>query len=848
LRALEYDWFRHWDCEVIADPPEGRLVLGDPRPPSLSLILPVIFQPYPSLPRFSMTPDRPKLSEYRTVGEAAANLGVSTATLRNWNRTGKLTPRRHPQNGNRILLHEDLEAVLRSADLSTLSDEPVVTAIDWSGVSESEHFVQFYENDEYLVELVSEYVGSALQSDAAAVVIATEDHRRELAVKLHACGLDYGAAETAGRFVMLDAAETLATFMVDRMPDPIRFRESVGGVIRNVGLAGKRIRAFGEMVALLWAEGNRTAAIRLEELWNELGKSQAFALFCAYPIHGFDRAADGLSLEGVCACHSRVLPTESYPIQGSDDDRLRAITLLQQKARSLEAEIAHRQEVEKALAKRERELSDFFENAAEGLHKVGPDGTILWANKTECDLLGYSVEEYVGRPISDFHADRAVIERMLAKLACGETLKNFHARLRAKNGSIKHVLINSSACIEDGKFLYTRCFTRDVTRRWKAERELRDGDRRKDEFLATLAHELRNPLAPIKNALEFLKVGGNAPQCLEDVRGILDRQVRQMVRLVDDLLDVSRITRDKLELRKERVDLSSIIRSAVEACRPLIDSLGHQLIVRLPESPLWIEADATRMAQVFTNLLNNGAKYTDRGGHIEIAAELRATHVEVTVRDDGIGIACDELAYVFDMFRQVDHSLEKSQGGLGIGLTLVRRLVELHGGSVNARSDGRGKGSAFVVSLPQAAPESEASGARPCSAVATGQKRRILVVDDNHDSGDTLSMLLGLKGHQVRVARDGLESIDVASAFRPEVILMDVGMPKLNGYDATRRIRLLPWGKEVMIVALTGWGQEGDLHRSAEAGCTAHLVKPVDLEALEQLMQDHQPGAVDDQA
>jgi PAS domain S-box-containing protein len=794
-----------------------------------------------------MSQARPKLSEYQTVGEAAAYLGVSTATLRKWNRTGKLRPRRHPQNGCRIYLHEDLEAVLRSADLSSLTDKSDATGVDWSGIGETEHFVQFYENDEYLVESVSEFVGAALISEGAAIVIATESHRRVLGIKLHACGLDYVAAEAAGRFLMLDAAETLATFMVDGMPDAARFRESVGGVVRRVARTGKSIRAFGEMVALLWAEGNRRAAVRLEELWNELGKSHTFALFCAYPIQGFDSAADGRSLEGVCACHSRVLPAESYPHRGSDDDRLRAVALLQQKAQSLEAEIAHRREVEDALAKRERELSDFFENAAEGLHKVGPDGTILWANRAECELLGYSLEEYVGRPIADFHADRPVIEKILESLACGETLKNLPARLRCKNGSIKHVLINSSACIEDGKFLYTRCFTRDITRRWKAERALRDGARRKDEFLATLAHELRNPLAPIKNALEVLKTGGGSPDCLEDVRGVLDRQVRQMVRLVDDLLDVSRITRDKLELRKERVDVSSVVRTAVETCRPLIDSLGHQLSVRLPESSVWIDADAARLAQVFSNLLNNAAKYTESGGHIEMVAEVRASQVVVTVRDDGIGIACDELAYVFDMFRQIDRSLEKSQGGLGIGLTLVRRLVELHGGSVNAMSDGPGRGSAFVVRLPQAAASSEEPGPHPSSAAA-GRKSRILVVDDNHDSGDTLALLLNLKGHQVRVARDGLDAIEVASAFRPEVILMDVGMPKLNGYDATQRIRRLPWGGDIVIVALTGWGQEADMLRSADAGCTAHLVKPIDLDALERLMQLHHFEAVNDQS
>jgi PAS domain S-box-containing protein len=785
----------------------------------------------------------PNFADCLSVGQAAGYLGVSTATLRNWDRSGKLKPRRHPQNGYRIYLHEDLEAVLRSADLSTLTDESFAPVVEWKEMGESEHFVQFYENDEFLIESVSSFVGAALTDNQSGLVIATAEHRQAIQRKLLACGVDVSEATEAGRYVVLDASETMSTFMVDDMPDAHLFNETIGSILANLSQGGRRIRAFGEMVALLWAEGNRDAAIRLEELWNELGKRHTFALFCAYPIAGFDHESHATPFDGICSCHTRVIPTESYAANGDVDERLRMIAILQQKAQSLEAEIDHRAAAQKVLARRERELADFFENATEGLHKIGADGTILWANKAEYDSLGYSAEEYIGRSITEFHVDAEVIADILQKLQTGQTLENCPARLRCKNGSIKQVLINSNACFEDGEFAYTRCFTRDVTDQWQAEQALREADGRKDAFLATLAHELRNPLAPIGNALELLRVNqANEPVAIEAME-IMERQLRQLTRLVDDLLDVSRITRDKIELRTDRIELASVIKNAVETSRPLIDSAGHELIVKLPNRPLFVNADAARMAQVFSNLLNNSAKYTERGGRIEIEAQQLAGEAVVTVRDNGMGISCEALAYVFDMFRQVDRSLERSQGGLGIGLTLVRRLLELHGGTINAQSEGPGKGCEFVVRIPMAAESTGTSTSQPAGKLSP-PKQRILVVDDNKDSGDTLSLLLRLKGHDVRTARDGLEAVDLTAEFTPHVILMDVGMPKMNGYDATRRIRELPCGRDILIVALTGWGQSEDVQRSADAGCSAHLVKPVDFTALEMLLAAPNTAAV----
>jgi PAS domain S-box-containing protein len=369
-------------------------------------------------------------------------------------------------------------------------------------------------------------------------------------------------------------------------------------------------------------------------------------------------------------------------------------------------------------------------------------------------------------------------------------------------------------------------------------RELRDADQRKDEFLATLAHELRNPLAPIRNGLQVLRLANADGGMVDKARSMMERQLSQMVRLVDDLLDVSRITRNKLELRKERVSLKSVINSAVETSHPLIEKASHTFSITLPPTPVYLDADLTRLAQVFSNLLNNAAKYTEPGGRILLTGELSGAEVVVQVQDNGRGIPADALPHIFEMFSQVDRNLERAQGGLGIGLTLVRRLVEMHGGTVEAKSDGHGKGSTFVVRLPVVAvPVANAQERRDEAGARHAAKRKVLVVDDNRDSAESLGMMLKLMGNEVRTAHDGLEAVEAASQFSPDLILMDVGMPKLNGFDATRRIREQPWGKDVRIVVLTGWGQEEDRRMSQEAGCDGHMVKPVDPAALEKLLE-----------
>jgi PAS domain S-box-containing protein len=412
-------------------------------------------------------------------------------------------------------------------------------------------------------------------------------------------------------------------------------------------------------------------------------------------------------------------------------------------------------------------------------------------------------------------------------------------RVVRPDGSVRWVRDRAFPVSDGGGRVYRMAgIVDDITEKKCAEEALQEANRRKDEFLATLAHELRNPLAPSRNAVEVLRLSELSDPRSRLARDIIDRQVRQMARLVDDLLDVSRITRGKVQLRKERIELAAVVQTAVEATRSFIEASGHQFTVTLPPEPVTLDADPIRLAQVFSNLLNNAAKYTERGGHIWLTGERQSGDIVVSVRDTGIGIAAEHLPHLFEMFSQVVPALERSQGGLGIGLALVRGLVELHGGAVEARSAGPGRGSELIVRLPVAdapAPtRPEPSGAGQDSR--PGSKWRILVADDLPDSVDSLEIMLRLMGHDIQTAHDGLEAVQAAATFRPDVVLLDIGMPKMNGYEAARCIREQPWGQDIFLVALTGWGQEEDKQRARAAGFDHHLTKPVDPEELLQLL------------
>ncbi len=377
---------------------------------------------------------------------------------------------------------------------------------------------------------------------------------------------------------------------------------------------------------------------------------------------------------------------------------------------------------------------------------------------------------------------------------------------------------------------------RDITERKRAEEALRLADRRKDEFLAMLAHELRNPLAPIRNAVQLLKIQEATDPKLALSCNIIDRQVTHMARLLDDLLDVARIMQGKISLKLERFELSDIVNNAVETSRPLIESRRQELIISQTTTPQWIEGDRVRLAQVLSNLLNNAAKYTGEGGKITLTVMREGSDAVIEVRDTGIGIAPDILPHIFDLFIQADHSLAHSQGGLGIGLTLVRQLVEIHGGTITAANVSVGQGSVFTARLPILSMDSSAAESALTESALPISKFRILVVDDYADAAESLTMLLQAEGHEVEMADCGIKAIERAQVFHPQVVLLDIGLPDLNGYEVAKRLRALPEFRDAFLIALTGYGQTEDRELSKSAGFNYHLLKPLDFKELSSLL------------
>ncbi|HWA98935.1 MAG TPA: response regulator [Pirellulales bacterium] len=475
-------------------------------------------------------------------------------------------------------------------------------------------------------------------------------------------------------------------------------------------------------------------------------------------------------------------------------------------------------------------------------------GTGLWEWNLQSDSIHWSPECYTiyGLKPGEFDGtgegffnlvhsdDRGPIREAIATSVVDQTPFFVDFRVVRPDGCVRWVTARGRAYYDSYQQpVRMICTLIDITSRKEAEVVLRDADRQKDEFLAMLAHELRNPLAPIRNAAQILLLKGSEIPELQWAREVIDRQVHLMTRLVDDLLDVSRITTGKLELRTQIVDLAQVVRAAVETSLPLIERDQHQLSLSLPAEPVVVNADVIRLAEVFSNLLNNAAKYTERGGRIELRVEGGLTDAAISVKDSGIGISKEMLPRVFNLFTQVDRHLHRNQGGLGVGLTLARRLVEMHGGTIEAHSAGLNMGSEFIVRLPLisqsvSVPRSESEpSARPAAA-----SRRVLVVDDNEDGAKTLAMMLRVMGHEIRTAHDGVAALEVAEVFRPEVILLDIGMPRMDGYEACRAIRQKPWASSIRIVALTGWGHEEDRRKTRDAGFDDHLTKPVDSEVL----------------
>jgi signal transduction histidine kinase/CheY-like chemotaxis protein len=616
-----------------------------------------------------------------------------------------------------------------------------------------QHSLQFYDNERYLASAVASSLTRDGIGDDRLLIVATPAHNGAFAAELAKAGVDVQSLQAAGRVVFADARAMLDELIVDGLPDGRRFAERVGGLVRQLsGGKGATVRAYGEMVDVLWRDGNIEAAHRLEDLWGELCATMPLTVLCGYGLDALAGDVTGAQFLRICRKHDHIAPAEGYTRAGTEAARALEVSRLQQRARALEAEIEHRKELEAAMR-------DALQARAEA--------------------------EEAARELAD---------------------------------------------------------------------RLRDNDRRKDEFIATLAHELRNPLAPIRNAVPLIR----SPLESEEVRraaiDVVDRQVRQMARLVDDLMDLSRVSTGRLDLRLAAVDVRDAVDAALETSGPAIAAAGQKLTVSVAADPVLVDGDLTRLGQVVSNLLNNASKYTDRGGHIAVEVENDAENGEavVAVSDTGIGMTPELIGRVFDMFEQANDALDRSRGGLGIGLTLARRLVELHGGRIEATSGGLGRGSRFMFRLPLNEHVPAGPGKARLSTCADTPMEstemsglRVVVVDDNVDSAEAMSLLVRHYGHDVQVAHDGEHALRVAESHRPHVVLLDIGLPRVDGYEVARRLRTLPWASAIAIVAVSGWGQDSDRQRSREAGFDRHLVKPADPDELLKLLADVQRSVAD---
>jgi PAS domain S-box-containing protein len=502
------------------------------------------------------------------------------------------------------------------------------------------------------------------------------------------------------------------------------------------------------------------------------------------------------------------------------------------------SDVTDRKRLEEAARLSERHYRTLADAVPGIVFTSEPDGYCDYCNQRWYDFTGLTAEQTLGYGCrSAIHPDDLgrVLARWEEASRAGEPWVCEY-RLRNGGGGYRWFLGRSVPLKDEGgRVVKWFGISTDIDDQKRLEAAMTEADRQKNDFLAMLAHELRNPLAPLRNGVYLLQAAVPQTPDAQQVLGMMERQVKHLVRMVDDLLDVSRISRGTIDLRKGPLDLAGVVAQAVETCRPFLEARGHQLTVSLPAEPLRLEADPTRLAQVIGNLLNNSAKYTPEGGHVWLTAAGEGDEVVVRVRDDGAGLP-DELlpTKIFEPLTQATRTLARSEGGLGIGLTLVRNLVELHGGRVEAHSKGPGRGSEFVVRLPAAGrplPAGSPEGARATGDGPT-RGRRILLVEDNRDVADSLALLLGVKGHEVRTAYDGLEALDAARAFRPDAVLLDIGLPNLDGLEVARRLRQEPGLAGALLVALSGYGTEEDHRRSRESGCDAHLVKPVDPEVL----------------
>ena len=572
---------------------------------------------------------------------------------------------------------------------SPISDSANLAPSAIRGEHESHgHLVQFYSEDQSLIDSLSRLVGTALGAGDAAIVIATKTHREALAQKLKARGLDTLEASRQGRYILLDAADTLSKFTVDGWPDAARFVEVVGGVVTEAKAASEggnsRVVAFGEMVSLLWAQRKPEAAIRLEQLWNDLGKTHDFSLRCAYPIGGFNRVEDSAPFLKICAEHSGVIPSESYTELITEEERLRNISHLQQKAQALETEKAERQDIQKSLQRRESELADVLENAVEGVQQVGADQTILWANKALLNLLGYTAEEYIGHELGEFHVHRDVFEEFWAKLMRREDIYDYPAELRCEDGSVKQVVIHSNGLWENEKFVHTRCFVRDVTEHKRLEQSLRAAEKQAamGRAAAIMAHEINNPLETVSNVFYLLRDHPSLNEDARELARIANEEIARVRHIAKQTLAFCRDSESPVP-----VSLRLILGDVLEAFRRQIQSNGVT-VKRKITTDGFVLAFPVELRQIFINLVANALQAMPEGGTLRVSLRhctdwkegAGRPGIRINVTDTGVGIPAENRRKIFEPFFTT-----KAEKGTGLGLWVSRSIVQKLDGTIQFR-------------------------------------------------------------------------------------------------------------------------------------------------------------------
>jgi PAS domain S-box-containing protein len=610
------------------------------------------------------------------------------------------------------------------------------------------------------------------------------------------------------------------------------------------------------MVDLLWQDGLRSAAIHLEELWNEAGRAHSFSLLCAYVMANFYKAGDGGTFVDVCSKHTHVLPAESSAYFAGTPDSQVEVRRLQERVRTLEAENAQVKDIEQALRQcsterlhgneaRFRLLVESVKDYA--IFILDARGFVATWNAGAERIKGYKAEEIVGRHFSAFYgADEVAAGKCEHELAVAAQEGRFEDegwRVRKDGTRFWANVVITPLREPSGAVLGFAKVTRDLTERVRAEQErlelarMEKAERDKDEFLAIMGHELRNPLAPLVTAVHMIRLRGG--RATEKEVGILDRQLRQMSKIVADLLDASRAMRDKVELSPTLMEIGEVLANAVDLASPLIEERDHELIIDVPSRGLPVNVDPERMAQVFGNILNNTAKYTPKEGTIRLRATHQGDEVEVTVEDNGQGIAPQLIGRIFNLFTQGSQGLERKGGGLGIGLAVARRLLLAHHGQIVAESDGVGRGSRFTIRLPVAQARLQALATPSLPATTTALARRILIADDNRDSVEMMQALLEHCGHEIRAAFDGPEALEICEVFKPDTVFLDIGLPGMDGYEVAQRIRRMPSGERVQIIAVSGYAREEDRARALESGFTDHLAKPVDFDHISKMLDGY---------